>query len=339
MPPMPQEYVAIVGNAPNVPPQAYLAVVDASGNVISGSYGPPGGRLTLASGGPVLTGSVVASAVVIYTAYQNDLVPIYNGTSWLMTQFTELTNTLANSSVGSAGPAAAVANSNYDLFVWNNAGTLALTRGPLWTSDTARTLAIVPVNGIQVNLLAITNGPAAGRGTYVGTVRTDAGGGTVSMNFGSSAAGGGAALLDVWNCYNRKRARASVRDTTAYGYTSATIRAADASNTNRCSLVVGLSEDPVSANFQLQVQTVPVALASLFLGIGIDSTTAYAADCRQGLFVASAAAISGGTLPTVYEGYPGLGFHFIQALEAGDGSNLNTFNVNPVGGLLVDAWC
>jgi hypothetical protein len=327
---MPQEYVAIVGNAPNVPPQAYLAVVDASGNVISGSYGPPGGRLTLASGGPVLTAPVAASAVVYYTPYQNDLVPIYNGTTWLMTQFTELTNTLANSAVGSAGPAAVVANSNYDLFVWNNAGVITLTRGPLWTSDTARNLAIVPVNGIQVNLLAITNGPAAGRGTYVGTVRGDSGGGTVSMIFGSTASGGGPAVLNVWNCYNRRPTIFQVVNSdAAWTYASGTVRAAAGSATMRASYVRGLNEDAVIASWTCRMQSPAVAATTFTIGIGTDSTVSLGS-----VFVTGEPGVAGVQIQTPVATLNsfggGLGAHFLTPTEQGDGVNTWTVGANGV---------
>ena len=75
-------------------------------------------------------------------------------------------------------PAAATTNSNYDLFVWNDGGTYRCTRGPAWSSDTARgtgagTTELQLLNGILTNKNAITNGPAANKGTYVGTVRTN----------------------------------------------------------------------------------------------------------------------------------------------------------------------
>ncbi len=341
--PMPQENVAIVGNAPNAPIQAYVAVVDASGNVISGSYGPPGGRLTLTTLTPVLTATVSAAATVLYTPYQSDIVPIYNGTSWLMTQFTELTNTLANSSVGSAGPAAAVASTNYDLFVWNNAGVMTLTRGPAWTSATARAAggALALVNGINLNAVAITNGPAIQRGTWVGTIFTDAGGATVSMSFGSSAAAGGAALLDVWNAYNRRLAAATVIDSTfGYNYTAAAARAADASNTNRITLVRGADEDTVAATYSQKIQLAAAANAFAQLFVGLDSITAASGQANGGYFLNEAAAAIAGTVKANYTGLPGLGNHFLQALEASDGTNANVFNqVGGFGSLQASVWC
>ncbi len=50
-----------------------------------------------------------------------NLIPIYNGSTFVPTSFSELTNTTSNASVN---PAAVTTNACYDLFVWNNAGTV-----------------------------------------------------------------------------------------------------------------------------------------------------------------------------------------------------------------------
>lgn len=158
---------------------------------------PPQGRLTLASATPVMTAAQTAKTVVYYTPYVGNQVPLYDGSSTFnMATFAELSNDLTQSATGKAGPAAATTNSNYDFFVWDDAGTKRLTRGPLWTSDTARgtgagTTELQRVNGIWTNKVAITNGPAAGMGTYVGTIRTD-GSSQANWNPTPAAAAGGA---------------------------------------------------------------------------------------------------------------------------------------------------
>jgi hypothetical protein len=325
---MPQEYVAIVGNAPNAPIQAYVAVVDASGNVISGSYGPPGGRLTLTTLTPVMVATVSAAASVLYTPYNDDIVPIYNGTSWLMTQFAELSNVLANSAVGSAGPAAAANNSNYDLFVWNNAGVMTLTRGPAWTSDTARSAgtALTLQNGLLLNSVAITNGPAALRGTYVGTIRTN-GTATVDMIFGAS---GAAAFMAVWNAYNRVNILPrGIENTASWTYTTGTIRAANNTALTRVSFIRGLDEDMVEAQYQCEVTLIALAGAFFSSFVLLDGTTAQAATSTRGFVISPSGVATGGTnLIARYTGFPGAGWHFVQGGESGDGSNANTINAN-----------
>lgn len=92
---------------------------------------PPGGRLTLTSGTPVTTADVTAAGTVYFAPCRSAKIPIYNGSRWTLETFAQLSNVLANSTVGSAGPAAGAAGKNYDFFVWSNAGVLTLTRGPL----------------------------------------------------------------------------------------------------------------------------------------------------------------------------------------------------------------
>jgi hypothetical protein len=83
-----------------------------------------------------------------------------------------------------------------DWFVWNDAGTIRLSHGPDWTSDTARSAgtALVMVNGILLNNVGITNGPAASRGTYVGTTRSNASS-QIDFIIGGTGAGGVAVFI------------------------------------------------------------------------------------------------------------------------------------------------
>ena len=202
----------------------------------------PQGRLTLTSATPVLTAIVSAAATIYYTPYTGNQIPIYDGTNLVPTAFAELSNATAQSSTGKAGPAAVASNSNYDLFVWNDAGTVRLTRGPAWTSDTARgtgagTTELQRINGLWTNKVAIANGPGANFGTYVGTVRSN-GAATVDWALGSLAAGGGAAFLGIWNAYNRVEISGLVSDSTAsWNYSSTTWRPANNSTTLRFSYV------------------------------------------------------------------------------------------------------
>ncbi len=125
-----------------------------------------------------MTSDQSGKTTIYYTPYNGNQVVIYDWMNMLSTSFSELSNITTNSSTGNAGPAAVAANSNYDLFVWNNSGTVMLTRGPAWSSDAARgtgagTTELQCINGILTNKVAITNGPGANLGTYVGTVRSD----------------------------------------------------------------------------------------------------------------------------------------------------------------------
>jgi Phage portal protein len=300
----------------------------------------PQGRLTLATGTPVMTSDQAGKTTVYYTPYFGQYVPIYDGARFIATDTGgELSQATTDST---KSPSAAAANSNYDVFVWNDAGTIRATRGPAWTSDTARgtgagTTELQRVSGIWTNKNAITNGPAANRGTYVGTIRSNASS-QIDWKLGSSASGGGAATFGVWNYYNRRSVRAWVQDSTStYAYSSATTRAVNNSAGNRVNFVSGMAEDAPYANYKATM-ILPAAIGGYgVVGHALDSTTAVTHRCgttnptTQGsiYFIAQS--------PGRYD--PQIGYHYISANEVGDGTNnyTNTGNAAYVG-LEVAVW-
>lgn|GEM_PF-4800162 len=102
----------------------------------------PQGRLTLVSGKPVMTGDQTGSTSIFYTPYVGSNVPIYDGSTFVPTAFAERSNDLTQSSTNKAGPAAAGPYQVIDAFVWNDSGTIRLTRGPKWIRSGAVTMTI-----------------------------------------------------------------------------------------------------------------------------------------------------------------------------------------------------
>ena len=273
-----------------------------------------GGRLTLVSATPVMTTDQTAKTTVYFTPYKGNVIPLYNGTYLVPTEFTELSQATTDTT---KSPAAVTTNSNYDLFVWSDSGTLRCTRGPAWSSDTSRgtgagTTELELVKGVYLNKVAITNGPAANRGTYVGTVRSN-GSSQIDWKLGSAAANGGEAFFGVWNNYNRVLVSWNVQDTTdSYTYQSTTIRAMNGSNTNRATFVRGLDEDGVFCQNSQTIGTsasgdVPV------ISIGLDATNAFAANASLG-FQQTGSPVANST-ETHYSGLPGIGLHYLQCVE------------------------
>jgi hypothetical protein len=130
----------------------------------NGLYPPvsaPQGRLTALTAVPVITrdtgGGVAGAATVYYTPYLGNQASLWNGSIFVPTTFSELSNVLANSATGNAGPFAAADNAVYDLFIWNNAGTPTLTRGDMWqqTATVTNTNASPAVFTHTGHLLAI----------------------------------------------------------------------------------------------------------------------------------------------------------------------------------------
>lgn len=294
----------------------------------------PNGRLTLVSGSPVMSvANTTAAGTMLFTPYNGNLVPIYDGTNFTPTVFTELSNVNANSATGSAGPAAVANNSCYDYFVWSNAGTPTLTRGPAWTNTSTRSAgtALARTSGVLLNSVSITNGPAANRGTYVGTACSN---GTATFDWinGAGASGGTAAVFSIWNMYNRDKMSTTVSDTgTGYTYTSATIRQARASAGNQISFVAGLQEDGFTATMVGQVNTVAASGATAMWGVGLNSTSTFA--CGRTFGQAATAVVTVFGSSAVCNLMPALGLNVISANEASEGVNANTFDNNSLNNL------
>lgn len=287
----------------------------ASGSSVSDGTIPAQGRLTLTSGTAVTTSDVTAATTIYFAPYQGNKVELYNGTSWVTQTFTELSQATTDST---KSPAAVANDSNYDLFVWNDSGTLRCTRGPAWTSDTARgtgagTTELEVLEGRYVNKIAITNGPAAQRGLYVGTIRSD----------GSAQINDSLAKRHVWNNYNRViRAMKVIETTDSWTYTTATIRQANGSAANQLDIVRGLDEDSVSAEAVGAPGNSGGAVIAL-TGIGLDSTTAVTAGV-WGVPVTQVAGIQANTWFRYY-GLPGIGRHYLAWLEYSAASGTTTW--------------
>jgi hypothetical protein len=180
------------------------------------------------------------------------------------------------------------------------------------------------VNGILLNNASITNGPAASRGTYVGTTRSDA---SSQLNWilGAAASGGTAAVLGVWNAYNRVDVGTTVLDSgTQYTYSSGTIRQARGGAGNQISFVLGLQEDAVIATMTAKITLTGAASAFILIAPGLDTTTAFSSQPVQVYSPLAAAFIWAPSTTAIFN--PSIGFHFISRNEQGDAANNNTLN-------------
>lgn len=302
------------------------------------SYFIPGGRVTLTTATPVQVADNSGTTSIFYTPHVHDGIQLYNGSTWDTHTFTELTNATADTT---KNPAAVAADNNYDLFVWDDASTIRLSRGPAWTSATARgtgagTTELARQNGRFVNAVAITNGPAAGRGHYVGTFRSNASS-QARFTHGGTAAGGTEGFLHVFNRYNQVLYTGQSRNSTnTWTYSGSVWRAANASNTTRINVLNGLDDNSVFASY-----SAIIAISSSeegYVGVGHDSTTA-----PSGVFGTMGDNDIIAICTAFFRGRAGLGHHFFQALENRSGSSNPTFygdngGTNDQSGLQVDWW-
>lgn len=276
---------------------------------------PPCGRITLATATPVMVADQAAKTTVYYTPYKGNTVPLYDGTNFINTTFAELSVATTDTT---KNPAAIGASKVNDWFVWSDSGTIRISHGPDWTSDTARSAgtALTLVNGIYLNNASITNGPAASRGTYVGTTRSN-GSSQMDWIFGSIAADGGPASHHVWNMYNRISVTGMIGDSRdTHNYTTATWRAWNNVNLMRLGMVFGLMEDGVDLSFHVLLQSSTIGTA-LGAGIGIDSTSAWEGTPTYTYTFTASAGVAFACPPSQFRGYPGLGYHYAQCLEYG----------------------
>ncbi len=140
---------------------------------------------------------------------------------------------------------------------------------------------------------------------FVGYVRSDPGGlfvDTAKQRF-------------VINCYNRRPLSLIAIDTTdSWVYSTLTWRPWNNSTANRVEFVAN-GEEPVALTFIGQ----NAGSGRSIFGIGLDSTTAMAADCRPNSSGGNSPLIKGST--NIYLGIPTEGYHYLQLLEAVSGNN------------------
>lgn len=299
--------------------------VAAAGSSVTVSSAPvaPQGRLTLQTATPVMSTTQSGKTTIYYSAYVGNQLPIYDGANMVPTVITGNEISVLTTDA-TKNPAAIGASKVNDWFVWNDAGIIRLSHGPDWTSDTARSAgtALVLVNGIFLNSVSITNGPAASRGTWVGTTRSN---GTSSLDWilGTAAAGGGMASLYVWNSYNQVYVGTSVQDNSAsWSYTSTTVSALDASATNRVNFVSGAAIHAIDATLTEMIRPGAVVAAFGQVGIALDSTITFDLNGRATNTSTNTMDL---TVSPRYLYTPQLGAHFISANQNADGANAATF--------------
>ena len=246
-----------------------------------------GGRLTLTTGTAVTTADVTAATTIYFTPYKSDRLALYDGTNWRVYSFTEKSLALGTLTSGT----------NYDVFAYASGGAVTLDSSSLvaWTSNTARATNIVQQNGVWVK-------SGATNYRYLGTIRT-----TSTTTTEDSALN-----RFVFNASNRVRRAMKRYETTAnWTYNSITYRPWNNSTSNRVQMVVGLDEDSVRVDFGAYVYCSTSGVA-IYIALGLDSTTTPTGSKQAFYNIAS----GGTSLSTFLIRNVGIGYHYIQALEA-----------------------
>lgn len=282
----------------------------------------PGGRLTLTSATPVTTADVTAAGTVYYTHHTHDLVPLWDGVHWQNRSFAELSLTLDSDS-GHTGYHQS--GKNFDVFLFDDNGTLRIGTAAAWSTDTTRASAYLSrQNGRWTNNTTLTlrygNGAGdlvnkeAGRALFVGTIRTTANGQTEDS----------AAKRFVWNTYNRVQRFMRVTEATDTWSYNGVLRQARVSSANQLDVVRGLDEDSVAARVAASWRC-DTAGTSARIGLGVDSTTANAAGAFMTHMTTHVVNQTSWSMAT-WAGFPGIGRHILVWLESVSGPGTMTFD-------------
>lgn len=258
----------------------------------------PGGRLTTESGVSVSTTDRTAQGTLYYTPHTHTGLRLWDGARWALKSFSEISLSLTLTS-----------GKPYDVFT--NNGT-SLTLSAEWTNGTTRADALGTQNGVAVlnsDKTYLHLGTIYASGS---NVTADSGG-----NTGTTQVGG---QRFVWNRYNQVPRDLKVIDLTDnWSYTTDTIRQANGASGNKVEYVTGdaavLVKAEVLANNLGLANSARLAKA----GVGVDSTSTFSG--RRG---GNYATVGSGQLVPItgfYEGYPGLGYHYLSWNEKGSDVN------------------
>jgi len=262
------------------------------------------GRLTLSTGEPIPSADVTSSGDIFYTPFTGSRIALYvENYGWRIYEFSELT--LDVSGVG--------ANQVFDIFIYDNAGTLTLSKTD-WSNDTLRATSLVRQDGVLVK-----SGELGYR--YLGTARTHSAG----------VVGDAVIRRNVWNYYNRKDRSLIVTDTTdSWTYNvDATWRAMNTSANNRVTFTIGV--DDTTVFFQASVYAANSGAYTTAVGIGLDVTNANHAQILRNMLAVAGVKT---WLTAQYAGNPGIGFHYLQIVEYQANGTATYYGDNAVSGLI-----
>lgn len=254
---------------------------------VSAISGIVNGRLTLTSNTPITTADVAGATTLYFTPYQGNQIALYNGSTWVNYNFTERSLSLSGF----------VASKNYDIFIYDNAGTLTL-EAVVWTNDTTRATAIVLQDGIWAK-----SGATARR--YLGTIRTTATTGqtedSVKKRF-------------VYNEYNRTIRKLRILATVSWTYATNAWRSANADNSLRTEIVVG--NPGMYVNLALMARASGAGSGGI-QGVGYDTTTSSVVDIYPNLS-------TDGHYSAHMLHAPSIGYHYYQWVENARGNSITT---------------
>lgn len=262
------------------------------------------GRLTLQSGVPFPTGTLIVTGSLYYTPTVGNSISLYStgSAAWLGVTFTEQIISTVGLSTGT----------NYDVFAYLSGTSGVLFETLAWTNDLTRATAVVRSSGRYIK-------SGATEKRYIGSFRTDAAGVLIDS----------VAKRFVWNANNRVERLLYRIDTTENWVAAGGWRQANASVDNKVEVIIGLAEEPVE-----------LTVGALFGGgainngmgvaIGEDTVTAPTMSTQIGSYLIYMASITTQTY-SHYKKVSQPGYHYYAWLEYGNGGTFYSYTNGAVG--------
>jgi hypothetical protein len=192
------------------------------------------GRLTTESGQPLSTSDRAAQGTLYFTPYRGQSIALWSPSRWKLYRLTERSLSLS-----------VTANKNYDVFVYNNSGTLTMELSSAWTDDYNRADALMHLDGVLVKASDNTR-------RYVGSVRAS----------GTNTTEDSETKRFVWNYYNRVSRTLRASSTTSHTYSSTTLRYFNNSSANQVEFLIGESQ-----GYRISLEMSSSANGKLALGV------------------------------------------------------------------------
>lgn len=259
------------------------------------SQGGMAGRLTTSATQPIPTTDQSNASTIYFLPYRGERVALWNGSEW---QFYK------NTSPPSLALSGLTAGTNYDVFLYDNSGTLAI-ESPLtaWTNNTTRTTALVFQDGVPLKSGALTR-------RYIGTIRAT----------GAAATQDTSSQRFVWNYYNRVPRFLLRQETTDNWLGTNAVASMNASTANRVEFVIGLNESLIETRALSLMTGTNATVRNASIALCLDGTTVQDSDLRGARSIntvrSQSNAIGFAYPPGTAAASNIIGYHFYQWVEA-----------------------
>ncbi len=288
---LPNETLGVLVSIDHI--NAWIAAINANAAAISVCNA----RLTLETGVPISTSDQADKATLYVTPYNGNQIGLYDGSAWSVLSFSELSLDLTGYT----------ASKPYDIFAYNNAGTVAL-ESLIWTNDTTRATAYALQDGVKVKAGATTR-------RLLGSIRITAAGGKTTDS---------AAIRWVDNVYNQVPRQARVVPPDAnWAYTTATYRQWNANAANQFDMMVSVPGRVLELNLLASPSNTSAAV-ELTIAIGADATNVPATG-PSAATIASLAGQGRGAIRACLAPVPAVGRHYYAMIEYSTATGTTTW--------------